>query len=1049
MILDQIEEYFVSRPDDDGEGTFAVEFPRAVNRRELPVHFLVSIREDALARLDRFKGRIPTLFSNRLHIEHLSRAAARDAIVKPVERFSGGRVRVEEELIDAVLGEVAVGQVRLGAESGGAGEAAAERDASQLRIEAPYLQLVMSRIWEVESAEGSAVLRLSTFIGADRLGGAKAIARSYLDQAMKSLTHDQQALTAQAFRFLVTSSNAKIVWSTKDLANVVGSTEGQLEPVLATLADDRILRPVAPLLERPDEPRYEIFHDVLGPEILDWRNEWERRVAERKRRRLVAAIAVLAILLAGMGALAWVALDQKGEADEQTDRATAQEKRAVAQQLASAAQASLDADATKAVKLALESFYATEAPEPEAVDALSQALSRSRERARLLGHSGWVNDAELSDDGTRAVTSSWDGTARVWDVRTAEPIAVLEGHRLALANAVFSPEDDRVLTAGDDGTARIWDVASEEEVARFAGHSGSVTHAEFSHDGQLVLTAGTDNTARVWDAETEEEYAKLEHGNWVNSAHFSPNDTLVVTASADKATRVWDARSGLLRDEFRIPGEEDDWNPVWAADFSPSGKQVATASEDGNIRIWTVGAETRPIVLRGHSPRAEGVEFSTGSDLLLTWGGKEARVWNLARPRSREHVLGHREWVQAAGFSDDGSLIATASVDGIIRLWESATGAVLDEWHGHGNAPFTVDFSEDGSLLATSSADQTARVWDVNTGSVLRGHEGWVVAAAFNPKRDEIVTAGDDGLARVWQPEGRTWAPTAAFAGHTGGLRDAAYNPAGTLVVTTGKDDWKARVWKPSGEQVDWLGSDLTHESALTSAAFSPDGQQIVTASEDGKAKVWATPTGPNTSFDPLAVLTHEEWRLVTQAAFSPSGKLVATAGVDGEVLVWQWESYREGRTKVPPRRIDVGTILFGVAFHPTDESRLATADADGTARIWEIETGKQMGEDFAGHVGTVTSVTFNADGTRLITTGSDLTTRVWDVPSGRLLSVMRRHADLVNSAAFSRDETLILSASDDGTARIYPCETCSSPQELAEEAAARLEATGVAWARP
>ncbi len=312
VILDQIEEYFVSRPDEDGEGTFAVEFPRAVNRRELPVHFLVSIREDALARLDRFKGRIPSLFSNRLHIEHLSRTAAREAIVKPVEQFSAGRVRIEDALVDAVLDQVAIGQVRLRADSAGAGDAAAGRDETQRRIEAPFLQLVMDRIWEVEVAEGSSALRLSTFVDANRLGGAKAIARAYLDQAMSGLTRDQRALTAQAFRFLVTSSNAKIVWSTTDLAKALGSSKEEVEPVLGKLADDRILRPVAPLPDRPDESRYEIFHDVLGPEILDWRAAWERQVAERKRRKLVAAIAALAVLLAVMGGAVWLALDRRG-----------------------------------------------------------------------------------------------------------------------------------------------------------------------------------------------------------------------------------------------------------------------------------------------------------------------------------------------------------------------------------------------------------------------------------------------------------------------------------------------------------------------------------------------------------------------------------------------------------------------------------------------------------------------------------------------------------------------------------------------------------------
>ncbi len=80
VILDQFEEYFLYHENEDGDGTFAVEFPRAVNRPDLRASFLISIREDALAKLDRFKGRIPNLFDNYLRIEHLDRAAARAAI---------------------------------------------------------------------------------------------------------------------------------------------------------------------------------------------------------------------------------------------------------------------------------------------------------------------------------------------------------------------------------------------------------------------------------------------------------------------------------------------------------------------------------------------------------------------------------------------------------------------------------------------------------------------------------------------------------------------------------------------------------------------------------------------------------------------------------------------------------------------------------------------------------------------------------------------------------------------------------------------------------
>src|SRR5205823_3716890 len=117
IILDQFEEYFLYHPSEDGPGRFAVEFPRAVNAPDLRVNFLISIREDALARLDRFKGRIPNLFDNFLRINHLRRDAARQAIIQPLKRFAplpgseGKPVDIEPDLVEEVLDQVGAGKV--------------------------------------------------------------------------------------------------------------------------------------------------------------------------------------------------------------------------------------------------------------------------------------------------------------------------------------------------------------------------------------------------------------------------------------------------------------------------------------------------------------------------------------------------------------------------------------------------------------------------------------------------------------------------------------------------------------------------------------------------------------------------------------------------------------------------------------------------------------------------------------------------------------------------------------------------------------------------
>ena len=149
VILDQFEEYFLYHRDEDGEGTFAVELPRAVNRLELPVHFLISIREDAIARLDRFKGRIPTPLrqpppARPPRPRGRARGDPGAARRSTPRRTSGDRTSSSRSSWSAVL---AVTAGRSSSTQTGAG-AARWTPTATTRIEAPYLQLVMRRLWQ-------------------------------------------------------------------------------------------------------------------------------------------------------------------------------------------------------------------------------------------------------------------------------------------------------------------------------------------------------------------------------------------------------------------------------------------------------------------------------------------------------------------------------------------------------------------------------------------------------------------------------------------------------------------------------------------------------------------------------------------------------------------------------------------------------------------------------------------------------------------------------------------------------------------------------------
>jgi CHASE2 domain-containing sensor protein len=315
IILDQFEEHFLYAPGDDAR--FDDDLSRCIGRHDLRAHFLLSVREDAYSLIgSRFKGRIPDVYGNYLHLDFLDEQAARAAVLEPIrafnERLAGdvARFEIEAALVDAVVEQVRRGRVSVG-HDGLPEMGAAPRD----RVETAYLQLVMRRLWDEEVADGSRRLRLGTL---RRLGGADTIVHAHLDDVLDELPADQRDAAAAAFRYLVTPTGRKIALSADELRGFSEAPEGPLERALAHLERERILRPV-PSSEPDGVARHEIYHDVLAPAIQQWRRVHLEEVAERqvalerartrrlegRNRRLSAAVVALAAIALALGLYLW------------------------------------------------------------------------------------------------------------------------------------------------------------------------------------------------------------------------------------------------------------------------------------------------------------------------------------------------------------------------------------------------------------------------------------------------------------------------------------------------------------------------------------------------------------------------------------------------------------------------------------------------------------------------------------------------------------------------------------------------------------------------
>jgi WD40 repeat protein len=1021
LILDQLEELFLYHPAADGAGGFVDLLPELVTRPGLHVNVLLGIRDDALAQLDVFKGRIPGLFANSLRLDHLDREAAREAILGPLERYNAmaGEARavsIEPKLVEAVLDEVAAGRIESRIAGRGAVEGSGELGG---RVETPYLQLVLQRVWEVERERGSDVLRLSTFVD---LGGAQRIVEDHLERALAALTPSQQDTAATVFGHLVTPSGMKVAHGVDDLATYAAVGERDLEPVLRSLAHERILRPLGENGHGAGG-RYEIFHDVLGDAVLAWRTahersralEHERELARRRHRRALVVAVVALIALAAMTALAIYALSQRDEAQQQADIAQRQQQAAQSQArvararaLDATASALLDVNPERGVGLALSAAELSPSAQSETV--LRRAL-RSARLSAIFPALGPVTEATYSGDGRH------------------------------------------LLIASKDGRARLYDAASHRRLRVFS-HGAPILAAGLDHIGRVVATAGEDGRTVVWQVDDRSAHA-LSHGAKVRDVAVSPDGRLVVSAGG-RTVKEWRADDGSL------VGTLEQETPVVGVTFSPDGRYFATVSRDSLARLYDASSASL-VGSFDQGGRVNSVWFATHRDRLVTSGqNRTARLWSLSGDQLSEFV-GHVGPVTKAVMSPRGQFLATVSTDGSGRLWDVQTGTVVTPLIGHTNPLDDIAFGPTGFTVVTASRDGTARVWKSDNGdelALLAGHRGPVRRATFSPDGLSVLTGSDDGTARLWnvaaQPRlglvARDSEPmeAARYVGrgellvasgtrasllrsrdgkslqdfdHGASIADVAVSPDGSRVAIVGGGHLSL-FDRTTGNRVD----EFSHPGAGTAIAFASDGHTFATGSAEGVSRIWSL----------AGKVIHEfggHRAAITDVAFDAPGSRLATASRDGTARLWNLRTSRGERTLVG-HNDDVNSV----AFSP-DGTEVLTAGNDHDAILWNARTGA-IRQRLVWHFGGVNDAEFSPDGRWIVTAGPK-TAQLWEPASLKpfLRYGLGGHDAPLTSATFDPTSRVVLTSSVDGTVRRYVCRLCGGLGALRAIARAHIAA--------
>lgn len=1000
LVFDQFEELFVY----PNAEAVAAELSEVVSAKHLRVNVLLALREDALAELDVFTGRIPNVFGNYLSLERLDRAAAREAVLGPLARYNElaeAHVEIEPDLVEAVLDEVEAGRVSLEGNPLGA-----TSNGNAPTIEAPYLQLVMQRLWDAERGQGSEVLRLATF---DSLGRAEAIVRAHLDDAMEALPDRQRDVAARIFNHLVTPSGTKIAHDVDDLAGYADAGEEEVGSVVASLGERRILRPV--------DGRWEIYHDVLAEAVLAWRARHEteralareREAARRRHQRLLVLLVAALVALAAMAAVTIYALTQRANAREQASLARAEASNAEANALSAEAGVLIpvtppETDPELGLLLAAEA--ARRLPTHRAADTLRRALLVSHLRAVLPDRH--VAAASFSPDGERILVATLGGAVRVY---SKEDQTRLSGFRAEgpLTNASFSPDGAHILTTVRAGPATISDATGE----RSASFGRAPTSASFNSDGSLVLTV-EGGKAKVWTAGGA-PVATLHQPQPVTAASFGPDGGSVV-AFGD-GPKAWVFGTG-----GRLIGTVNQHSQVTSATLVPKSGLLVTAGVDGAARLWSVVHGVRLLhVLRGQGSLTGAAVAPDGRLLVTTSKDTTARVWTLPSGALVSDLIGHSNRVNGVGFSKDGSAFVTWSADGTARVWDRGRGAARIILAGHGDVVTGAAFDESGKQVLTTSANGKARLWASRVDSELQPIAEIsrpIVAAEFSRDGNRAAVAGKDGI-EVLDGEGRRLTTLPARS-----PKALAVNRDGSLVAAA--TGLQISIWRPPGTEA---ADTVDIPVAPTALALDPVRVRLAIGAPDGRTRVW---TQGQESFTTLPGPD-----AVTSIAFSPEGERLAVGYANGALQEWDLP---DGRMLFRTTRHSPGTAVLSIAFNTTGD-RLVTAGADTTARVWDAASGRML-YTLRGHASSVNDAAFDPTGRWVVTAGRSLA-GLWDRASGQRLLFLTGGESHLLASSFDPSGLRIMTVGADGTLRSYSCKVCAGVPGLLRYASLRLRATG------
>jgi len=390
-----------------------------------------------------------------------------------------------------------------------------------------------------------------------------------------------------------------------------------------------------------------------------------------------------------------------------------------------------------------------------------QAIFRVRAVTRctssLPGHAEAVISVAFSPDGRYLASGSGDTTVRFWDVNTETPQFKCQGHRHWVLCIAWSPDGRKLASGCKNGQVMIWNPENGKQLgSTLTGHKQWITCLSWeplhrNPECRRLISSSKDSTIRIWDVILGQTLICLSgHTQSVTCVRWGGTG-LIYSGSQDRTVRVWRADDGVLCRTLEGHGH---WVNTLALStdyvmrtgpFDPKLANVVYREVKESAEELGAKAQERYSEAKGSEPE----RLVSGSDdfTLFLWRPEVDK-------KAVARLTGHQQLVNDVRFSPDTRLLASASFDKSIKLWDGRTGKYLASLRGHVQAVYQVAWSADSRLLVSGSADSTLKVWDLKTKKLsidLPGHADEIYAVDWSPDGQRVVSGGKDKVLKIWR----------------------------------------------------------------------------------------------------------------------------------------------------------------------------------------------------------------------------------------------------------------------------------------------------------